>query len=60
MKTTPLILEIWGDMCPDYDMLCPTCVAWDLYYQRSEDLGSDYVPDPKEVQRIIELRGRED
>lgn len=60
MKTSPPILEIWGDMCPEYEVLCPTCVAWDLYYQRSETRGSDYVPDPKEVQRIIELRRERD
>lgn len=60
MKTPPLIVEVWGDMCPDYNMLCPTCVAWDLYYQLSDSQGEGYVPDPKEVQRIIELRREKD
>lgn len=51
-----IMVDIWGGMCLEYNHLCPTCVAWDLYYPRNQSRTDYYIPSSQEVQDVIRRR----
>jgi hypothetical protein len=34
------MIQYWGEKCPDYDRLCPTCQAWKEFESSGEILKS--------------------
>jgi len=34
------MIQYWGEKCPDYDRLCPTCKAWKEFESSGEIIKS--------------------
>jgi hypothetical protein len=53
LKLDDYVTMYWGEKCPDYEPLCPACVAWSLFEKNNKSVPTD----DDVVRALSEVRG---